>query len=74
MEIRVWSLNEHNELSGIMKYTFRAAGNKMHAYVVACKNGKYEHDSLYGDGSAGDKIAEILANLPDISAQKRIAY
>lgn len=37
-------------------------------------HGKYEHDSLYGDGSAGDKIAEILANLPDISAQKRIAY
>lgn len=39
-------------------------------------NGKYEGDPLYGDGTAGKQIAEILANidLATVPIQKQICY
>lgn len=36
--------------------------------------GKYPKDYLYGDGSAGEKIAEILAGCEVKSVQKKIQY
>jgi UDP-hydrolysing UDP-N-acetyl-D-glucosamine 2-epimerase len=40
------------------------------------EHGKYEGDPLYGDGSAGEKIAEILTNidLDTVPVQKQICY
>lgn len=37
-------------------------------------HGKYERDSIYGDGNAGQRIASILATKRDIRVQKRITY
>ena len=37
------------------------------------KNGKYKSSNLYGDGNAGNKIAEILLKT-EVSVQKLIAY
>jgi UDP-hydrolysing UDP-N-acetyl-D-glucosamine 2-epimerase len=37
------------------------------------RNGRYERDTLYGDGGAGDRIAELVANEP-LRIQKRLAY
>ncbi len=36
-------------------------------------NGRYEPSSLYGDGKAGERIAQILARVP-LRVEKRIAY
>ena len=44
------------------------------AISIQLEHGKYKKDSLYDDGSAGTQIAQILADLPNISAQKRITY
>ena len=38
------------------------------------KNGKYESYKTYGDGKAGKRIANILAESKDFQIQKRIAY
>jgi len=38
------------------------------------KIGKYPPSKIYGDGNAGKKIVEILRNLNNVSAQKRITY
>ena len=37
-------------------------------------HGRYPADSTYGDGSAGERIAAILADAGHIDVQKRIAY
>ena len=37
------------------------------------QNGRYQHDTLYGDGAAGDRIAELVAHEP-LRIQKRLAY
>ena len=37
------------------------------------KNGRFPSDTLYGDGQAGDRIADILADV-DINIQKRLMY
>jgi len=37
-------------------------------------NGKYPISTIYGNGDAGRKIADVLYDLPDISVQKRITY
>jgi UDP-hydrolysing UDP-N-acetyl-D-glucosamine 2-epimerase len=37
------------------------------------KNGRYESDPIYGDGRAGQRIADILATCR-ISIQKKLAY
>jgi hypothetical protein len=36
-------------------------------------HGPYESEAIYGDGHAGERIADILAR-HDISIRKRIAY
>jgi UDP-hydrolysing UDP-N-acetyl-D-glucosamine 2-epimerase len=36
-------------------------------------NGRYEQDALYGDGHAGERIAEILVDVP-LSIHKQLAY
>jgi UDP-hydrolysing UDP-N-acetyl-D-glucosamine 2-epimerase len=41
---------------------------------VQLKNGKYPSSTIYGDGAAGRKIADILYHLNDIPVQKRIMY
>ena len=38
------------------------------------KNGNYESSQTYGDGKAGRRIANILAESKDFQIQKRIAY
>ena len=38
------------------------------------EHGHYPAESIYGDGQAGTRIAEILANCNDISVQKTITY
>jgi UDP-N-acetylglucosamine 2-epimerase len=37
-------------------------------------HGRYERDPIYGDGKAGDRIADVLATKTDIQIQKRITY
>ncbi|MFP6681212.1 MAG: UDP-N-acetylglucosamine 2-epimerase [Gammaproteobacteria bacterium] len=42
--------------------------------IVACRNqGRIEPDFLYGDGGAGQRIAELLAEVP-LTIEKRLAY
>jgi len=36
-------------------------------------NGKYPRSTLYGDGRAGEHIAELLARVP-LTIEKRITY
>jgi UDP-N-acetylglucosamine 2-epimerase len=36
--------------------------------------GRFEPDTVYGDGRAGDRIARILAESGDVATQKRITY
>ncbi|HZL59483.1 MAG TPA: UDP-N-acetylglucosamine 2-epimerase [Stellaceae bacterium] len=38
------------------------------------KHGRYAMEDIYGDGSAGKQIAEILAGLGPVEIQKRITY
>ena len=38
------------------------------------QHGRYDRDPIYGDGNAGEQIAEILATKTDIQIQKRITY
>jgi hypothetical protein len=38
------------------------------------KRGRRPMEDIYGDGTAGRKIADILANLGRVEIQKRIAY
>lgn len=38
------------------------------------EHGKYSSDKIYGDGTAGEKISEVLATLDTIDVQKRITY
>lgn len=44
------------------------------ALMTQVKHGRYPMQDIYGDGSAGVKIAEILAKLGPMQVQKRIAY
>ena len=37
------------------------------------KHGLYESSYLYGDGSAGKKISDLLSSIP-LSVEKRITY
>ncbi|HEY0255784.1 MAG TPA: UDP-N-acetylglucosamine 2-epimerase, partial [Kofleriaceae bacterium] len=37
-------------------------------------HGRYVSDPIYGDGHAGPRIADVLAEKSDISIQKRIVY
>lgn len=37
-------------------------------------HGPYEPDRLFGDGTAGEQIAEVLAAMSDMSVQKRLHY
>ena len=37
------------------------------------KNGRYDSDNLYGDGKAGNRISQLLAESP-LDIQKRLAY
>jgi UDP-N-acetylglucosamine 2-epimerase len=37
------------------------------------QNGRYPSDKMYGDGKAGKRIAEILADV-EITIQKRLMY
>jgi UDP-hydrolysing UDP-N-acetyl-D-glucosamine 2-epimerase len=37
------------------------------------KNGRYNSDQLYGDGKAGERISQLLAESP-LDIQKRLAY
>ena len=44
-----------------------------HAIESQLKHGKYAHDDLYGNGTAGSKIAEILSKM-SVNVQKVIHY
>ena len=44
------------------------------AVQAQIRNGHYAMDDTYGDGLAGPRIADILANLGRIDVQKRITY
>jgi UDP-hydrolysing UDP-N-acetyl-D-glucosamine 2-epimerase len=46
----------------------------MAAMKSQVEHGRYERDPIYGDGKAGDRIAQILATKHDIQIQKRITY
>jgi hypothetical protein len=38
------------------------------------EHGRYDRDPIYGDGKAGERIADVLASKTDIQVQKRITY
>ena len=44
------------------------------AIKTQINNGTYPSETIYGDGNAGLKIANILANLENLSTQKSINY
>jgi len=44
------------------------------AINIQLSHGKYPKNELYGDGTAGSKIAEILSNLPKVSTQKQLYF
>ena len=37
-------------------------------------NGQYDMDSIYGDGKAGERIANVLVGLKHVNVQKRITF
>jgi UDP-hydrolysing UDP-N-acetyl-D-glucosamine 2-epimerase len=39
-----------------------------------CGSGRYPMDPIYGDGSAGKRIADVLATKRNVQIQKRITY
>jgi UDP-hydrolysing UDP-N-acetyl-D-glucosamine 2-epimerase len=45
----------------------------VHAVQGQLDHGPYGHEPIYGDGRAGERIAEVLAEV-EVSIQKRIAY
>ena len=47
--------------------------NILNAIQFQIQHGKYEKNTLYGDGNAGKRIAEILAN-NEINVHKRLMY
>ena len=44
------------------------------AVQAQIQHGPYEHEPIYGDGRAGERIADILANGGEISIRKRMTY
>ncbi len=44
------------------------------AIMTQKKSGRHPMEDIYGDGTAGKKIAEVLAGLNGIDVQKRITY
>jgi len=42
--------------------------------MAQISHGKYESSTIYGDGAAGEKIANILGEFKTIAVQKRIGY
>ena len=51
-------------------YDRRAIVNAVRAQV---DHGRYPHQPIYGDGRAGERIADVLSRV-EVSIQKRIAY
>ncbi len=43
------------------------------AILLQLRNGRFPSDPLYGDGQAGERIANVLATAP-LSIEKRLAY
>ena len=41
---------------------------------ICLESRKPDAESIYGNGNAGEKIADVLAGLPNVSAQKCICY
>ena len=46
----------------------------VNAIKMQLDNGRYPSETIYGEGNAGLKIANILANLENLSTQKTITY
>jgi UDP-hydrolysing UDP-N-acetyl-D-glucosamine 2-epimerase len=44
------------------------------AIMTQINHGSYPMQDIYGDGRAGERIADILASLDDVSVQKTITY
>ena len=43
------------------------------AITAQVRHGKYEQEAIYGDGCAGQRIADVLSTV-DVSVQKRLTY
>ena len=43
------------------------------AIRAQAEHGPYEHEPIYGDGRAGERIADVLAT-PPLSTAKRMTY
>lgn len=50
------------------------SGQIVNAVRSQIKHGPYLSKHIYGDGNAGEKIADILANIGEVDVQKRITY
>lgn len=53
-----------------VSYDRREIGDAIRRHVA---NGRFECDTIYGDGQAGPRIADILASAP-LEIEKRLAY
>ncbi len=51
-------------------YDRRCIGNALDRHM---SNGRYPQDTLYGDGHAGERIAELLTSMP-LTIEKRLTY
>ena len=43
------------------------------AIAAQVRHGKYAQEAIYGDGCAGQRIADVLSTV-DVSVQKRLTY
>ena len=46
----------------------------LEAVQTQLKHGRYSFEPIYGNGTAGQQIADILAKLDKVQVQKRITY
>jgi prepilin-type processing-associated H-X9-DG protein len=51
-------------------YDRRCIGNALDRHM---SNGRYPRNTLYGDGHAGQRIAELLTSMP-LTIEKRLTY
>lgn len=49
-------------------------GAVVEAIEKQLEHGRYASESTYGDGRAGERIAEVLAKTDEVAVQKRITY
>ena len=68
-------LRQNSRLQGANTINTQADSEQiLEAIRLQIRHGRYASDHIYGDGSAGSRIADILASIKEIPIQKQIVY